>query len=148
MKPERKKMDYEKLKIGEFITGIIEEVQYDKEHLFKGFQGKEDTTQMAVRFKFKFDGYNHPHYSRWMKFMYASKANLYVKYVSKLVDNAQPDMELDLDLLQGLEVKTIWVENGDFQNLESIFPLNKKTLLFLIQTDTHGKESLVALMPR
>jgi hypothetical protein len=127
MKPQkRSSTDYEKLKIGEFITGEIEKVEYDQEHTFKGFQGKEDTIQPAVRFKFRFDGYNFPHYSRWMKFMYAPKANLFVKYVSKLVKDAEPDMDFDLDLLNGVRVKTIWAENGDFQNIENIFPLGEK----------------------
>jgi hypothetical protein len=124
--PKRSSTEYEKLVIGEFITGEIEKVEYDENHTFKGFQGKEDTVQSAVRFKFRFEGYNFPHYSRWMKFMYAPKANLFVKYVSKLVENAEPDMDFDLDLLTGFKVKTIWAENGDFQNLESIFPVGKK----------------------
>mgnify|MGYP001568893996 CR=1 FL=1 len=35
-------------------------------------------------------------------------------------------MDFDLDNLIGMRVKTIWEENGDFQNIESIFPEGAK----------------------
>lgn len=124
--PKRESKDYEKVKIGEMIPGVIAEINYDKEHTFKGFQGAEDTKQTGIRFKFLLEGYSHPHYSRWLKFSYAEKSNLYKTFISKLVENPSPDMDLDLDLLKGLKVKTLWNENGDFQNLESIFPAGNK----------------------
>lgn len=124
--PKRENKDFEKVLVGEMLPGVIENVLYDQEHKFKGFQGKEDTVQPAVRFKFKLDGYEFAHYSRWYKFSYGEKANLYKIFLSKLVENAQPDMDFDLDLLKGLKVKTLWNENGDFQNLESIFPAQGK----------------------
>jgi hypothetical protein len=37
-----------------------------------------------------------------------------------------PDMDLDLDLLKNMQVKTLWNENGEYQNLESIFPVGAK----------------------
>ncbi len=124
--PARSSTTFEKVVIGEFITGIIEVIEYDMEHKFKGFEGKEDSVVPAVRFIFKLDGYQYKHYSRWMKFNMGEKANLYKKYISKLVANAKPDMNFDLDVLLGMPVKTIWEENGDFQNLESIYPAGKK----------------------
>jgi len=124
--PPRKKMDYEKVVVGEMIPGKIEVVEYDQEHKFRGFQGKEDTTQPAVRLKFKLDGYKYPHYTRWMKFSLGEKANLYKKYVSKLVADAVPDMDIDLDILNGLPIKTVWGENGDFQNIDAIYPAGLK----------------------
>lgn len=127
MKPPKKdSKDYEKVAIGEMITGVIDDVVYDQEHKFKGFQGKEDTIQPAVRFKFMLEGYKYHHYSRWFKFSYAEKSNLYKLFLTKLVENAHPDMDFDLDLLKGIKVKTLWNENGDFQNLESIFPFGGK----------------------
>jgi len=119
-------MEFEKLKVGEMISGRIEDVQYDQEHKFKGFQGKEDTIQPAVRFKFILSGYEFPHYSRWYKFNYGEKANLYKIFLTKLVENAKPDMDFDLDYLKEMKVKTLWNDNGDFQNLESIFPIEGK----------------------
>ncbi len=37
-----------------------------------------------------------------------------------------PDMDFDLDILKGMDVKTIWVEDGDYDNLELIMPLGAK----------------------
>ena len=124
--PARKKLDYEKVTIGEMISGVIEVVEYDQEHKFKGFQGKEDTVQPAVRLKFKLDNYQYPHYTRWMKFSLGEKANLYKKYVSKLVENAEADMDCDLDILNGMKIKTVWSEDGDFQNIDAIYPVGSK----------------------
>lgn len=124
--PKREQKDYEKVIIGEMIPGIIEQVCYDNEHKFKGFQGKEDTIQPAARLKFKLDGYQYPKYSRWMKFNTGERANLYKKYISKLVENAVPDMEFDLDVLNGMKIKTVWSEENEFQNIDAIYPAGKK----------------------
>jgi hypothetical protein len=124
--PARTKTDFEKVKIGEFIMGTIDKVEYDMEHSFKGFEGKADTVSPAVRFIFKLQGYEFPHRSRWMRFTLGEKSNLYKKYVAKLVNNPKPDMEFDLDVFNGMQIKTIWDENGDYQNLDSIYPLGAK----------------------
>ena len=124
--PRREHKSFEKVKVGEMLPGIIEVVQYEQEHTFKGFQGSEDTIQPAIRLKFKLDGYEHPKYTRWMKFSLHEKANLFKKYVSKLVDNAVPDMDIDLDILNGMKIKTVWSDNGDFQNIDAIYPADKK----------------------
>jgi hypothetical protein len=127
--PTRKTTDFEKVVVGDFITGTISKISYDMEHKFKGFEGKEDRISAAVRFAFKLDGYEFPHYSRWMSFSLGEKSNLYKKYVSKLVANAKPDMDMDIDVLQDMKVKTIWDEQGDFQNLDSIYPNGPKIVL-------------------
>lgn len=124
--PAKPKLDYEKVVIGEMIPGIIEVVEYDQERKFKGYQGKEDTIQPATRLKFKLDGYKFPHYTRWMKFSLGEKANLYKKYVSKLVENATPDMDMDMDILSGMKIKIVWSEDGDFQNIDAIYPVGPK----------------------
>jgi hypothetical protein len=124
--PKRENKDFEKVVIGEMLPGIIEQVCYDNEHKFKGFSGGEDTVQPAVRLKFKLEGYKFPHYTRWMKFNLGEKANLYKKYVSKLVDNAVPDMDFDLDILNGMKIKTVWSEDNGFQNIDAIYPAGSK----------------------
>ena len=124
--PKRDTIKFEKVAIGEMITGIIEEVQYDEKHTFKGFQGGPDTNSPAIRFKLKLDNYEFPHFSRWMRFNLGSKSNLFNKYISKLIENAHPDMDIDLDVLKGVRIKTVWSENGDFQNIEAIFPNGSK----------------------
>lgn len=122
--PKSNTTTFEKVKIGELLLGTIDKIEYDMEHKFT-WQGKE-SIQPGVRFVFKLQGYEYPHRSRWMKFNVGEKANLYKKYISKLVANAHPDMLFDLDVLVGMGVKTLWDENGDFQNLESIMPIGKK----------------------
>uniref|UniRef100_A0A6M3IV98 Uncharacterized protein n=1 Tax=viral metagenome TaxID=1070528 RepID=A0A6M3IV98_9ZZZZ len=115
---------FEKVSIGELLPGVIDNVEYDQNHKFT-FQG-EDKIAAAVRLVFKLDGYKFPHRTRWMKFNVGEKANLYKLILSKLVEGAKPDMDFDIDHLKGMKIKTLWAENGDFQNLESIFPLEKK----------------------
>lgn len=124
MIPERKKLNYEKIRCGDFVNGFISEIKYDPEHK-STWQGKEKISS-AVRIIFKLDGYEYPHGTPWMTFTYGDRANLYKKFMVKLVENAAPDMVFDLDLLKDMKVKTIWEDNGDFQNLELIQPLEGK----------------------
>lgn len=124
MKPQKRTIEFEKVAIGEFITGVITNVEYDQEHKFT-YLGKEKIAP-ATRLVFELDGYKFPHRTRWMSFSYGEKANLYKKFIVKLVENAKPDMDFDLDLLKGMRIKTLWAEQNDFQNLESIFSLEGK----------------------
>ena len=126
--PERPKFDYEKVEVGNFVNGIIENIEYDNEHVFK-VKGETKPPTSAVRFVFKLDGCQYPHRSRWMTFSYGEKTNLYSKYISKLILGAMPDLDMDLDVLKGMKVKTIWAEENDFQSIENIFPLGEKLKL-------------------
>ena len=140
--PKRDSKDFEKVAIGEMIIGVIDDVVYDQQHKFKGYQGAEDTIQPAVRLKFTFKEYKYHHYSRWFKFSYAEKSNLYKIFLTKLVENAQPDMDFDLDMLKGMKIKTVWNENGDFQNLESIFPFDAKIKAETLSEDKPQDEEI------
>lgn len=122
--PKRDSTDFEKVVIGEFINGEICDIEYEMEHKFV-YKGQEKIAP-AVRLVFKLDGYEYKHRTRWMTFNYGEKSNLYQKYLVKLVENAKPDMDFDLDGLKGMLVKTIWQEQNDFQSVESIFPLKNK----------------------
>lgn len=122
--PPKRAMNYEKVKTDDFISGVIEDVQYDPAHKFT-FKGTESVAH-GVRLKFKLDGYQYSHFSRWMKFNYGEKSNLYQKYLLPLVENAKSDMEFDLDQLKGIPVKTLWNEKNDFQGVETIRPIGKK----------------------
>ena len=122
--PERPKVEFEKVVVGEFLTGTIAKIDYDLEHRFS-YKGQEKISP-AVRFVFELDGYSYPKYSRWMYFSYGEKTNLYRKYLVKLVDGAKPDMDFDLDALVGMRVKTIWAEQNGFQYVELIQPEGKK----------------------
>lgn len=103
---------YERVKIDDFINGAIEKVEYEEKHEFKGQYGG---IFEAVRFKFRLDGYKHLHASRWLKFSYADKATLFQKYLSALVEDAKPHMDFDVEMLEGLNVRTIWKEEKDKQ---------------------------------
>lgn len=107
----------------DWVNGTIEDVKLEEEHAFKGQFAK---TGDAIRFKFKIEGCEYPHYSGWMSYSFGEKSNLFKKYLIGLVDGAQPDMEFDLDRLKGLRVRMIWKANGDFDNLELIRPMEKK----------------------
>lgn len=128
MPPERKKMEYEKVQIDEWIPGVIKEVQYDPEHKtnFKDEETGENKVISAVRFMLMLDGYKHPKYTLWGTFSLHEKSNLYKKFVSSLVENPKPDMRFDLDAFNGFAIKTMWAQNGDFQNLEIIRPLKDR----------------------
>jgi len=98
--PPRQKTDFEQVVVDEWITGEIEEIKYDMEHKSQ-FEGKE-RIRAAVRFKFKLDGYEYPHYSRWLTFNYSEKSNLFKDYLEPLVEGAKPDFKFDLDELKGI----------------------------------------------
>ncbi len=121
-----KRDDFEKVSIGDFIEGTIVDIEYDNEHKFKGFQGGEDRISPAVRIVLELDGYKFPHRTSWMTFSYGDRTNLFTRYMVKLVEGAQKDMDFDLDNIKQMRVKTLWTEKDNFQFIESIFPLEGK----------------------
>jgi hypothetical protein len=135
MKLPKSNMQFEKVKVGEFVPGRIAEIEYDMGHKFY-FQGTEKVGP-GVRFVFELEGYKYPHKSRWVKFMAFEKAPLYTMYISKLVENVKPSDTFDLDALVGMEVKTMWANDKDFQVVESIEPIDKK-LTVTIEEDDDG----------
>lgn len=122
--PPKAHMDYERVPVDEWVNGVIQDIQYEPEHkrIWKG----EEKVGPAVRFKFALEGCEYPHYSRWMSFNYGEKSNLFKKYIAALVENAKPNMDMDLDVLKGFKIKTMWANNGDFQNLEMLRPQGAK----------------------
>jgi hypothetical protein len=125
MRPPPGSKTFEKVACGDFIFGTIEKVEYDMEHKFT-FKKGEDTIKPAVRISFKLDNYEYPHRTHWMTFSLDERSNLYAKYVAKLVANAHPYIDFDLDCLIGMQVKTVWSEKNDFQNLDLIAPAKQK----------------------
>lgn len=74
-----------------------------------------------VRFKFKLDGYQYPHYSRWMKASTFEKSNLYSKYLKYLCPKYDcADQLIDLDMLEGVKIKVMFEDSGEYQNVSSI----------------------------
>ena len=130
--PNQSQTDFERIgdfaKYDEWIPGDIAGVALRENHLtgFKDEKTGKDKYADQVRFKFTLQGAAYPHYSRWMTYSFGEKANLYLKYLKQLVAGAQPDMKFDLDLLKGFKCKTMWTQNGDFDNLEQIRPAADK----------------------
>lgn len=130
------KKEYERVKTDDFVTGIIEKVEYEQEHEFKGKPTAENPTGLktgpAVRLAFDIDGMKFPKKSGWMTFSYAEKSNLYGKYLINLVENAKPNMVFHIEQLEGLKVKMLWKDNPkdpQYQNLDTIRPLDGKKLI-------------------
>jgi hypothetical protein len=123
--PKRDTTEFERIpKYGEPIKGKIVDIAYDKEHKSM-WEGKE-RIRFCIRFKFELEGCQFPHYSRWLTFSYGEKATLFKKYIKPLVEGAQPDMDLDIDILKGMDIKTIWSSDGEYDNLELIMALGSK----------------------
>jgi hypothetical protein len=124
MIPPSRKLEYEKIKTDDFVTGEVKEIKYDLEHKFT-YQGNTKIAP-ACRIAFRVDGYKYDHGTPWMSFNLDEKSNLYKKYVSPLVVGAEPYMEFDLDNLIGMKVKMLWADKGDFQHIETIRPIGEK----------------------
>lgn len=139
--PPAKSMTFEKVALGEFITGIIEKIEHEPKQITH-YQG-EEKIRNAVRFVFKLDGYQYPHRTHWMTFSMDERSNLYKKYISKLVDNAKPGICFDLYSLVGTQVRTIWTENGDFQSIELIAPAGKKITVKELEPSSSDKEEFI-----
>lgn len=122
--PRRKKTDFEQVSTKDWTTGTISEIEYKENHerIWKG----EKKTGPAVRLKFTLDGYKFPHSSGWLTFSYGEKTGLYSRYISALVEGAEPDMKFDLDELKDMPIKIMWKQNGEYQNVELIRPLEEK----------------------
>ena len=124
MPPKKDPKDYERIKkYDEWIPGEISKVELDEAHQFAG---KFPRVAQAVRFKFKLEGHQYEHSSGWMSFSYNEKARLLNKYLFQLVEGCTPNMSFDLDRLQGMKIKTMWIQDGDYDTLDSIRPLVAK----------------------
>lgn len=123
--PAHTKTDFERIpKYDEWIEGTILDIEYDPERK-RSFNGEEKVGP-CVRFKLGLKGCSFPHRSKWMTFNYSAKSNLYKNFVSTLVEDAEEYMDLDLDVLKGMEIKTMWSEDGDYDKLTMIRPLVEK----------------------
>lgn len=122
LKPkQRGSDDYEKIKkehIDNWVNAEIEDINHEPEHEFKGKFAKIGP---AVRFKFKLEGYQYAHFSRWMAFSYHEKSQLFKTYLENLVDGAYPDFDFDLMKLKGMKLRLMYSETTNagktYQNI-------------------------------
>jgi len=126
MRPEKK--EFERVPVGEFINGIIADVEYEKDHVFK-FQGKE-MPGMGVRLILNLNGLKDVKKTRWMKLTYSANSTVYKKYLQPLVDNISEYFDFDMDQLLGMKIKTIWADDEDpkYQSIQIILPQDKKVI--------------------
>lgn len=114
------KKEFEKYDVDVWLTGTISEIQYDMKHAFK------KTEAPAVKIKIAIDGYKTPKSTAWLLFSYAKKSNMYAWFIEPLVEGATEYMEFDLDQIKDMRIKIMLEQSGEYQNILSIRPLDKK----------------------
>lgn len=118
--------EFEKVPTDNFINAEITNITYDEHHEFTVNGVKYPG--FGIQFTFNIDGLAKPKKSRWYKFSYDERSNLYIKFIAPLVENAKPYMEFDLDKLKKMKVKMLWKDDKDprFQSIETVRPYFKK----------------------
>jgi hypothetical protein len=105
-----------------FIQGVITKVEEEQDHKF--ITPKGEVLSDAVRIHFALDGYQQDKRSAWMYFHYGKKGALLNKYLVKLVENAQPYMNFDIQKIVGMGVEVIFsrrvYNDRVFYNVEHI----------------------------
>jgi predicted PolB exonuclease-like 3'-5' exonuclease len=124
--PEAKDFgEYEKVSTDDFICGTISEVKYDPE--YENTYNGEKKVYEAVKIVFRLDGYDMPHSTFWMKLSYHERSKVYKLFLKTLVEGAEPFMDFDLSLLEGMRVKTMWETNDKgYQNVVMVKPEGEK----------------------
>ena len=137
--PVRKKIEYEKVVEDEWLSGIIDEIEYDLEHK-STFKGQEKVGP-AIKIKMILDGYKFPKSSGWLSFNYSDKSNLYKTFICGLVDNPKPYMTFDPDFLKGMKIKCMYganPNNPEYQKIVRIKPVGDK-----VKADAEPPESAI-----
>jgi hypothetical protein len=121
-----RKREFEQVKVDEWLTGEIVDILYEenREFVFKGQKSNQD----AVRLIITLDGYKDKHPTNWLKFNYSEKSNLFKNFILPLVEGAYQNMPFDLDNLKNTRIKIMYGQNGEYQNIVMVRPLNGKLL--------------------
>ena len=120
------KREFEQVKVDEWLTGEIVDIQYEQEHEFT-YKGVKSVGS-AAKISIKLDGYKDKKSTGWWSFNYSEKSNLYKFFIQPLVDNAVPNIDFDLDVLKNLRIKVMYTQNGEYQNLMAVRPAETKVL--------------------
>jgi len=128
MRPPQK--EFEKVPVDDFVSATIVDIKYDEAHEFSVFQSDEKEIGFGVQFTLEISGLREPKKTRWYRFSYDQKSNLYKLFIAPLVQDAQPYMEFDLDQLKGVAVKMLWKNDKDprYQSIETIRPVGSKVV--------------------
>ena len=129
--------EYEKVPVDVWLDATIVEIKRDENHETT-FQG-QTTMKDCIRFKFDIDGCEMPHYSRWLTFSYSAKANLYKRYITKLVAGCSEYFDFDIESLKGMKIKLMYSETTKdgktFQNVEMVRPQGEKVNFDFTRSD-------------
>lgn len=120
------KREFEQVVVDEWLTGEIVDIQYEKEHEFT-YKGNKSIGP-AAKILIQLDGYRDKKSTGWWSFNYSEKSNLYKFFIHTLVEGASPNMDFDLDNLKNLRIKVMYTQNGEYQNLMAVRPVDKKVL--------------------
>lgn len=128
MRPPQK--EFEKVSVDDFVNAEIADIKYDEQHEFSTFNSDEKTIGCGVQFTLNISGLNEPKKTRWFKFSYDDRANLYKLFVAPLVEGAAPYMEFDLDQIKGMKIKMLWKNDKDprYQSIETVRPIGPKVV--------------------
>jgi hypothetical protein len=94
-----KGMDYEKVRVLEWIKGKI--IEFDvraKDKEFFNAKTKEKTVRLVdqIRFKFELEGYEYPHFTNWLTQSTSEKANLF-KFLRGIMPTLEGNATVDID---------------------------------------------------
>lgn len=139
MKPPKR--EFEQVVVDEWIKAEIVDVQYEKDREFT-HKGNKSTSD-AARIIFRLEGYKDQKPTQWMRFNYAQKSNLFNMFLLPLVPGATPNMDFDLDNLKGMNVKVMYAQKGEYQNLFGVRPLGavSKKMPPLDVAETHEDQN-------
>jgi hypothetical protein len=112
--------------VNEWITSKIERVEYNA--VFKN-KFTEDIYP-AVRFWFALENHQKLHISNWLRLSTHKKSTLYNIYIKGIFGSKyDPDVDLDVELLEKLDVATMWEEGSSgWFNMVKIKPLDKEQI--------------------
>lgn len=105
--------DFERVILDEWIMGVIEDIQEFKnvEKTYTNDDGEKETKKITqVRFKFKLDGYAYAHYSKKMTASMNERSSLFLFLQQLYGELLSPDVPVELDMLKGIKIKTMWSE--------------------------------------
>lgn len=126
MRPPQK--EFERVPTDDFVSAEIVEIIYDEQHEFNSFGSSEKEIGFGVQLKFVISGLEHPKKSRWFRFSYDERSNVYKLFLAPLVKDAAPYMEFDMDQLKGMKIKMLWKDDKDprYQSIDNIRPVGDK----------------------
>ena len=138
--PPKSKTDFEKVIVDDWIEGeiISEDIFRDVDQKFINKEGVLEMRKVdQIRFKFKLAGYKYAHYSRRMTLSTSKRSNLF-KFLQDIYgERIVPDIAINTEGLIGLKIKTMWKNDGEYQNLVMIRSLGTPPVIWDLEEAGH-----------